>query len=804
MDSARTPPPPSNSHSPQAMDASQPSVAMDYPTSSIWNFADLLDFTSDDHLFPDPWDPSAADGIPLTLPPANPDADLLPPSVEAVGRIRKRDPRLVCSNFLAGRVPCACPEIDEMLEEEGLPGKKRTRTHRSGSGSGSGSARCQVPGCEADISELKGYHRRHRVCLHCANAPSVMLEDETKRYCQQCGKFHILLDFDEGKRSCRRKLERHNNRRRRKFVSPDSTVENESLQDVNTDDVQCEDEDGKDILCSSIQLSEKELPSELGDGQVSLPCSAPEFQTVNHTDSAVSIISSQDVQLIGPKDNPKHSLSQSYCDKRSTYTSVCPTGRISFKLYDWNPAEFPRRLRLQVFQWLSSMPVELEGYIRPGCTFLTMFIAMPKIMWGMLCEDPVSSIGQFVIQPGNVLSARRTFFVYLHDMVFCVLKGGSSVMKIKVEDRAPRLHYVYPMCFEVGTPIEFVACGSNLLQSKVRFLVSFSGKYLPCESSFLSSDYRSGEGNIREIEYQFYKIHISQTCPYIFGPAFIEVENESGLSNFIPVLFADKEVCSEMRIIQQTMDDSFSKSNPDFLSTKSFSETFIWRQETISEFLVDIGWLLKEPSLESLHHSITASQIRQFTGLLNFLMESGSTVILEKIFLILQNLMDRFEVDSGNRGSLGADIDFLMKKMDIARDSICCRSPQFGGSLPSGVSAPKSPNDVISPVQVDQARMSLPNRCMENGDDKIPGPIAARTCTDRDNAFPLLDFEGAKSEALIKKKSSRQVFLSRPALYAIATAAVCFGVCAVFLHPHKVGDFAVYVQRCLFDNILVY
>lgn len=53
--------------------------------------------------------------------------------------------------------------------------------------------------------------------------------------------------------------------------------------------------------------------------------------------------------------------------------------------------------------------------------------------------------------------------------------------------------------------------------------MSFGGKYLPCESSFLSSDYRSGEGNNCEIEYQFYKINIPQTCPDLFGPAFIEV-----------------------------------------------------------------------------------------------------------------------------------------------------------------------------------------------------------------------------------------------------------------------------------------
>jgi hypothetical protein len=39
------------------------------------------------------------------------------------------------------------------------------------------------------------------------------------------------------------------------------------------------------------------------------------------------------------------------------------------------------QMYLQIFQWLASMPVELEGYIRPGCTILTVFITMPKFMW---------------------------------------------------------------------------------------------------------------------------------------------------------------------------------------------------------------------------------------------------------------------------------------------------------------------------------------------------------------------------------------------------------------------------------------
>lgn len=72
---------------------------------------------------------------------------------------------------------------------------------------------------------------------------------------------------------------------------------------------------------------------------------------------------------------------------------------------------------------------------------------------------------------------------------------------------------------------------------------------------------------------------------------------------------------------------------------------------------------------------------------------------------------------------------------------------------------------------------------------------------------PLLDVEGVMNETHLKKnRPPRQVYLStsmlrsRPALLVVGVAAVCFGVCAVFLHPHKVGQFAVYVHRRLFDN----
>ena len=46
---------------------------------------------------------------------------------------------------------------------------------------------------------------------------------------------------------------------------------------------------------------------------------------------------------------------------------------------------------------------------------------------------------------------------------------GTSVMQVKVEEQAPKLHYVHPRYFEAGKPAEFVACGSNLLQPKFRY-----------------------------------------------------------------------------------------------------------------------------------------------------------------------------------------------------------------------------------------------------------------------------------------------------------------------------------------------
>ncbi|KAL3509327.1 hypothetical protein ACH5RR_028728 [Cinchona calisaya] len=84
-----------------------------------------------------------------------------------------------------------------------------------GGGGASSMKCCQAEKCTADLSDAKQYHKRHKVCEHHAKAQVVVVGGIRQRFCQQCSRFHELSEFDEAKRSCRRRLAGHNERRRK-------------------------------------------------------------------------------------------------------------------------------------------------------------------------------------------------------------------------------------------------------------------------------------------------------------------------------------------------------------------------------------------------------------------------------------------------------------------------------------------------------------------------------------------------------------------------------------------------------------
>ncbi|XP_020193583.2 uncharacterized protein [Aegilops tauschii subsp. strangulata] len=77
---------------------------------------------------------------------------------------------------------------------------------------------CPVDGCKADLSNCRDYYLRHKVCQAHSKTPLAVVAGREMRFCQKCSRFHLLAEFDEAKRSCRKQLDGHNRRRRKPRV----------------------------------------------------------------------------------------------------------------------------------------------------------------------------------------------------------------------------------------------------------------------------------------------------------------------------------------------------------------------------------------------------------------------------------------------------------------------------------------------------------------------------------------------------------------------------------------------------------
>ncbi|XP_019427869.1 PREDICTED: squamosa promoter-binding-like protein 1 [Lupinus angustifolius] len=115
----------------------------------------------------------------------------------------------------------------EVASWDGVNGKKS----RVGGGT-SNRAVCQVEDCGADLTKAKDYHRRHKVCEVHSKATMALVGNTMQRFCQQCSRFHLLPEFDEGKRSCRRRLAGHNKRRRK--TNEEAVPNGSTLNDDHT------------------------------------------------------------------------------------------------------------------------------------------------------------------------------------------------------------------------------------------------------------------------------------------------------------------------------------------------------------------------------------------------------------------------------------------------------------------------------------------------------------------------------------------------------------------------------------------
>lgn len=183
------------------------------------------------------------------------------------------------------------------------------------------------------------------------------------------------------------------------------------------------------------------------------------------------------------------------------------------------------------------------------------------------------------------------------------------------------------------------------------------------------------------------------------------MENQSGLSNFIPILIGDSVTCSEMKAIQERLDMSLLVEATG--SSHDTCEHSSLRQKVYSELMMDISWLLRKPSSEPVQQIMNSSQIQRFTRLLKFLICNDSTVILGRVLEHLTIVMDNVESNAAVNSFSYPDLRFFEKYLDYARDVLQLNLRKTGNSVlhlgflkPKGghVSQSCSENKLVSAV----------------------------------------------------------------------------------------------------------
>mmetsp|Transcript_17512 Transcript_17512/g.48849 ORF Transcript_17512/g.48849 Transcript_17512/m.48849 type:complete len:212 (+) Transcript_17512:104-739(+) len=108
--------------------------------------------------------------------------------------------------------------------------------------------KCQVRGCTADMLADGEASIRFRTCTLHRREDEVDMNGVPSRYCQQCTRFHPLSEFDGLKHGCRKRLDRHNLRRKRKNAS-----KRELAQNVAASAAHCTTELTTDLIAPSGQ-----------------------------------------------------------------------------------------------------------------------------------------------------------------------------------------------------------------------------------------------------------------------------------------------------------------------------------------------------------------------------------------------------------------------------------------------------------------------------------------------------------------------------------------------------------------------
>ncbi|KAG8087939.1 hypothetical protein GUJ93_ZPchr0010g9032 [Zizania palustris] len=261
------------------------------------------------------------------------------------------------------------------------------------------------------------------------------------------------------------------------------------------------------------------------------------------------------------------------------------TGRIIFKLFGKEPSTIPGNLRGEIVNWLKHSPTEIEGYIRPGCLVLTMYLSMPAIAWDELEENFLQRVNTLVQCSDLDFWRKGRFLVRTHTQLVSYKDGTTRLSKSWRTWNTPELTFVSPIAVVGGRKTSLILKGRNLTIPGTQIHCTSTGKYISKE--ILCSAYPGTIYDDSGVE----TFDLPGEPDIILGRCFIEVENRFRGNSF-PVIVANSSVCQELRSLEAELEGS------QFTDVSSDDQVHDARQrkprDEVLHFLNELGWLFQK------------------------------------------------------------------------------------------------------------------------------------------------------------------------------------------------------------------
>ncbi|KAF7100653.1 hypothetical protein CFC21_102140 [Triticum aestivum] len=505
---------------------------------------------------------------------------------------------------------------ERIAVRRGQMGEEEGPASATAGASSSSAPSCQVDGCHADLGDDRDYHRRHKVCEPHTKSTLVRIKNIEHRFCQQCSRFHLVQEFDEGKKSCRSRLATHNRRRRKAPAEAvNSLGENQSL--TNTLLLLLRQLAGQDSAASSSEQinGPNLLVSLLKNLAAVAGTQACQDMLKDATSSnAGNYVGNQSGPPVHAEEPPVKRRAQNF-DLNDAYVEEdeSRTDKIVFKLFGKQPNDFPADLRAQILNWLSHYPSDMESYIRPGCVILTIYLRLPNWMWDKLNVDPAPWIENLISISTNGFWETGWLYARVQDRLTLSCNGRLMLVSPwqPVIGDKHQILCVTPIAAAYNSTAKFSVRGFNIVQPTTKLLCIFDGKYLVQEATQkLHDDTRIQQGPKC--------LTFSCSFPSTSGRGFIEVEDYDQSSICFPFVVAKESICCEIRMLEEK------------LNIIAFGDALEGREDLMAsrsqalKFLHEIGWLLQRSDTRATsskapqqHHAVGFSAAR-FRWLLSF------------------------------------------------------------------------------------------------------------------------------------------------------------------------------------------